>query len=76
MSRCTCTSTVHPAITAVTDYETYNLNGGSHTGFVLFRCSACLGVFGFPDSNLDLALTEGTDETKEFLNLILTKKPD
>ena len=43
-----------------------DLLGGRHTSFVLLHCD-CGHPFAFPPPNLDLALAEGTEETKRYL---------
>lgn len=39
------------------------LKSGHHTSFVLHQCLKCGKIGGFPQSNLELALKEGTIET-------------
>lgn len=42
------------------------LSGGRHTSFMLLECK-CGDKLAFPSDNFNLALNEGTDETKKFL---------
>lgn len=44
------------------------LEGGGHTQFYVEKCLDCGGICGFPQSNFDLALKEGTEETKSTLS--------
>ncbi len=46
---------------------TVGLIGGSHTRFAVLKCSKCGDMSGFPSDNLDLALKNGTEDTKEKL---------
>ena len=47
------------------------LDGGGHTAFIVERCLNCGGVCGFPQSNFELALKDGTPETKQKLAAIV-----
>ena len=47
------------------------LEGGGHTQFKVNRCVACGGVSGFPDTNMEIALNEGTILTKYKLAKII-----
>ena len=51
------------------------LRDGHWTSFMLMRC-VCGAVVGFPDDNYQLALNEGTDETKEHLKQYQERKGD
>jgi len=44
---------------------------GGHTAFAVNKCKNCGGVSGFPQYNFELALKEGTRETKEKLRQII-----
>ena len=43
------------------------LVGGGHTKYVILRCGECGNMSGFPSDNLEMAIKDGTDETKEKL---------
>lgn len=48
---------------------------GGHTQFYVQRCRTCGGVSGFPSANFELALKDGTDETKATLAQIIDENP-
>ncbi len=43
------------------------LVGGRHTRFVMLKCSECGNMSGFPSSNMEMAIKDGTDQIKEKL---------
>jgi len=45
----------------------FPLAGGYHTAFLVGECSLCGGLAGFPHSNLEIAIKEGTEEGKRVL---------
>ena len=49
------------------------LHDGHYTSFMLMKCTGCGGMVGFPQSNLDLALLEGTQEVKYQLRVLAEK---
>jgi len=51
------------------------LEGFAHTSFAVEQCRGCGGICGFPQSNFELALTNGTVKTKEKLNEIAREFP-
>ena len=55
-------------------WEKVALKDGRHTMFTLYKCLDCRGVLGFPQFNFNLALSNGTDDTKEILNKIIKTK--
>lgn len=42
------------------------LTHGRHTSFIVMECR-CKDKLAFPSDNFNIALNEGTEETKEFL---------
>lgn len=68
--RCACTS-CHTGSIATWDH--FPLRNGGHTSFVLFRCLECRGVTGFPDTNLDIALSGGTDDAIDQLKAYMER---
>lgn len=49
------------------------LEGDAHTQFFVEKCKGCGGICGFPQSNFDLALKDGTPETKKKLAEIINE---
>lgn len=68
---CVCKGTRN--MTELGHWDHCPLEGGRHTEFVICRCDACHKIYGFPNSNLKLALQEGTAETKTELREIIMK---
>jgi hypothetical protein len=64
--RCTCKG--NRTYTSIGEWEGCPLEGQGHTAFSLLKCNHCGGLFGFPDSNLDIALEHGTPATKAKLH--------
>ena len=54
-------------------WEHCPLKGNGHTEFAVKKCLDCEGVCGFPQSNFELALKEGTVETIQTLRKIISK---
>ena len=52
-------------------WEGCPLENGGHTMFITQQCMNCGGLCGFPDFNLQLALDEGTPQTKETLRKLM-----
>lgn len=46
------------------------LRNGHHTSFIVMKCTRCGGMVGFPSSNLELALREGTPQVKDQLRVL------
>lgn len=57
-------------VTQIGNWDGCPLDDG-HTNFMVFRCSRCKGIIGFPATNLNLALENGTLETKKKLAEII-----
>lgn len=70
---CECPGDIQMMNTREAEY--FPLNGGYHTDFLVGECKHCGGLAGFPHSNLELAIKEGTEEGKRILqeNLGLSK---
>jgi len=47
------------------------LEGKAHTNFCIKRCEGCGGICGFPQTNFEIALKDGTPETKKKLAEII-----
>ena len=47
--------------------EYFPLQNGYHTSFSVGECIHCGGLRGFPHYNLQLAVNEGTEESKSIL---------
>lgn len=58
--------------TIIGSWDGCPLNGG-HTNFRVLRCDKCKGIVGFPAFNLNIALENGTPETKKKLAEILNQ---
>jgi len=69
LKRCFCRH--NREIIEIGNWEHCPLADGGHTEFSTNKCSECGGLYGFPDSNLQLALDEGTPQTKETLRKIM-----
>lgn len=69
MCRCLETKSSH-CVERVFHFNRYVLEGGAFTSFSVFKCLDCLGYFGFPQNNLEVALKYGASETKTMLGLI------
>lgn len=69
VGRCVCTHS--RKVQHLGEWEVCPLVGGNHTSFMLERCYDCGKICGFPDSNLEIALQYGTDETRAKLNIII-----
>ena len=69
VGRCACTQ--NRTVKQIGYWEHCPLEGGGHTAFYLQRCCDCEKVCGFPDSNLDIALIQGTAATKAKLREIM-----
>lgn len=54
-------------------WEDCPLEGEAHTQFILMACVQCGHVYGFTTHNLDLAIDQGTPETKAKLHEIFSK---
>lgn len=70
--RCICTHTRDTE--QIGHWERCPLEGNGYTTFLIHRCSSCGGIFGFPNSNLDIALERGTEKTKMQLHAIIADK--
>lgn len=44
--------------------KNYSLQNDCYTSFMIFQCGKCEKFIPFPRENFDLALKEGTEETK------------
>lgn len=55
-------------------WDRCELEEGRHTQFFLERCKVCDGLCGFPQTNFELALEEGTVETKKLLKEMAVPK--
>jgi len=73
--RCQCKSKSRE-VKQIGSWDHCPLEGNGHTSFVVFRCSNCGGVDGFPSENLDIALREGTLETKKKLDEIINSNKE
>jgi len=62
---CDCSGSV--TMDRMWEVERAPLLGGFHTAFVVGTCTKCGGFVGFPDHNLNLAITEGTEDTLKHL---------
>jgi hypothetical protein len=51
-------------------FENLPLDNGHWTSCGVHKCKNCKRIGGFPQSNLELAITSGTQETKEALRRI------
>ena len=69
MTLCTCGLTRQ--VEQVGSWSGCPLEGGSHTSFYVERCLVCNGICGFPQSNFELALEKGTEESKAKLKEII-----
>ena len=49
------------------------LVGGAHTQFIVNECKNCGGISGFPQSNFELALKNGTPATRKKLEEVIGK---
>lgn len=62
---CECSGEIEMLNTKEVEY--FPLVGGYHTAFLVGKCSLCDGLAGFPHSNLEIAVEEGTEEGKRIL---------
>ncbi len=62
---CDCKGDIQMMNTKEAEY--FPLNGGYHTAFLVGECEHCGGLAGFPHSNLELAVQDGTEEGKKIL---------
>lgn len=67
--KCLETKSSHK-VERVFHFDRYVLEGGGFTSFMVFQCCDCGAFGGFPPSNFEIALKEGTAETKTMLGLI------
>ncbi len=49
------------------EYSYMQLGGGYHTTFIAGECIKCGGISAFPSYNLELAIKEGNEETKQII---------
>lgn len=62
---CKCTGEI--SLIDLLDYSKFDLNNNNHTGCIIYQCSKCNKLHGFPHDNLLLAVNKGSDNTLEFL---------
>lgn len=73
MKKCKCDC--DRQVTEIGYWERCPLENGGHTEFAVQRCSVCGGICGFPDENLQIALDDGTPETKSKLAEVMEGQP-
>lgn len=71
MALCKCD--LPKQIEQVGSWDGCSLEGDAHTQFSVQRCKGCGGICGFPQYNFELALKEGTPETKKKLAEIINE---
>jgi len=62
MDTCHCLAS---RVRVALDEQRYELDGGRHTKFMVFRCRECGKYKGFPQDNMDLFLVSGSSEDVE-----------
>ena len=71
MALCKCTGSRNVRLISL--LNRWPLEGDAHTKFFVDVCLECGGVCGFPKENFELALKNGTTETKEALADIIER---
>lgn len=69
LCKCLETKSSHQ-VKRIFHFDRYVLEGDAFTSFSVFQCCDCGGFCGSPPRNFEIALNEGTVETKTMLGLI------
>lgn len=70
---CKCEKKKSRKIKQIGFWDGCPLEKKAHTNFVVLRCLDCNGIVGFPEFNFNLAINEGTLETKSKLAEIISR---
>jgi hypothetical protein len=62
-----CTCKYPKEVEVLHEIKTYTLEGGTHTSFMIFECQLCHEPVFFPHENFEIAIEQGTEETKKII---------